>query len=740
MPNQGRIIIKGVVQGVGFRPYVYSKAIEYGMRGTVLNAGSEVRIDAWGERFDAFLGEIEKGTPLSVIDSVKVLPLTGKSPHSFSISKSLDGVRSGIIPPDIATCDDCIRDIFSRGGRYEGYFGTSCVNCGPRYSIIRTLPYDRVRTAMEEFPPCAPCQKEYSEPSYRRHHAQTIACETCGPALSLHDSKGTIIRATDPLKRTAELLDADHIIAIMGIGGFHIACSATMASDLKRRLGRPEQPFAVMAKREWITRETKITPEEEELLTSDISPISVLDKREPDAYSEISNLHTIGCMVPYTGLHHLLFAELNSPFLIMTSANAPGYPMITSLKEAILKLSGKVDLFLSHNREIVNRCDDSVVRKGYIIRLSRGYAPKRTRMNLGPDDILGTGPELNATVTLYHDGFCITSPHVGNVRNPGTYAYHKETIACLQNLMTPDIRIIAHDLHPQFLSTRYAKEMAKETGAELVPVQHHVAHIAATCTEECVGIAIDGVGYGSDGTIWGGEVFQGTVPDLTRVGHLLPILMPGGDQATLWPERMLYGILPDEMTKEILGRRGWTEQELSVLERQVEKKFNTSVTTSTGRVLDAAAALLGICRKKTYDGEPAMRLESAAYGHSPEKWDLPVIDSGGMQILDTAALLRNTRDQYLKNPRDTGAIRRTAASFQYNLARGIATIACNCALSAGISKVALSGGVAYNEAIRETIRETVTEEGLELVMNRDMPLGDGCISYGQCVFAGFKKK
>lgn len=592
---------------------------------------------------------------------------------------------------------------------------------------------------MDMFPPCPGCFEEYSDPSSRRHHAQTIACHECGPELILYSGVGEAAGGTSPVKKTAELLDKGKIVAIRGIGGFHIACTGEMAAVLKKRLNRTEQPLAIMAKKEWILDNTSISPEEEKILQSDISPIVILDKRDPEAFDHISNLHTIGCMVPYTGLHHLLFSHLSAPFLIMTSANAPGYPMITTYPEAVSRLSGVADYYLTHTRDIINRCDDSVIRKGAIIRLSRGYAPKRTRISLGDLSVLGTGPELNSTVTLYTKGFCITSPHVGNVRNPGTFEYLKETTECLLNLMQADISIIAHDLHPQFLSTRYAKELGEKTGASLVPVQHHEAHIAATFQEECIGIAIDGVGYGSDGTIWGGEIFEGAAPDYSRVGHLMPVLMPGGDLAATWPERMLYGILPDEDTRGILLSRGWAEQDVSIIEKQVMRRFNTAVSSSTGRVLDAAAALLGICRKKTYDGEPAMKLESLAHGTKPESWDIPLTRTGQAEVLDTPALLKKARDLYMKHPDDRRVIRKTAASFQYNLARGIAMIASNAAASSGLQIIALSGGVAYNEMIRETIQKTVQSNGFNLHINHDMPFGDGCISFGQCVFAGKKE-
>lgn len=736
MAGQGRIIIRGIVQGVGFRPFVFATARTYGVVGSVQNAGSEVRIDAWGERFDEFCQEVARGTPLSVIDSVEISPISGPAPITFSIIPSAEGILSGLIPPDIATCRDCVDDIFSAEGRYYHYFATSCVNCGPRYSIIRNLPYDRERTAMDEFPPCQSCVREYEDPDCRRHHAQTIACTRCGPELILMHADGEPVTTSDPIRETARLLDQGEILGIRGIGGFHIACITDRATELKSRLAREEQPFAIMAPMPVIRELTNISAEEARTLESPQAPIVVLDKKDPDSVPHVSALHTLGCMVPYTGLHHLLFAHLKAPFLIMTSANVPGYPMITDPDIARERLSGTIGYLLSHTRDIVNRCDDSVIRKDHIIRLSRGIAPLRTRIDLGNLAIVGVGPELNANASLYQDGFVVTSPHVGNVRNPATFAYLKETIDRLSRFLKPDIRIIAHDLHPQFLSTRLAREMAEVTGAECIPVQHHMAHIAAACQEPCVGIAIDGVGYGTDGTVWGGEIFAGTVPHLTRAAHLKPALMPGGDLATRFPERMLYGILPDEETTHILRDRGWADSDLNVIRQQVAKRFNTIQTTSTGRILDAASALLGICRRKTYDGEPAMRLESAAWGKKPVRWEIRIEEKDGCLILDTPHLLKTARTAYHEAQHDEERIKTIAASFQYNLARGIALMAISTAEEGGYSLVALSGGVAYNQSIRETISQEIHSHGLEMIIPTSHPLGDGCISYGQCIWAG----
>jgi len=737
MQKTGRITVRGIVQGVGFRPFVYAQACDLGIAGTVKNLGSEVEIYARGERFEEFVGAVSRGPPLARIDSVDVTGTIREIPDGFLILPSGTGSHTGMIPPDIAICSECIMDIFTAGGRYENYWATSCVNCGPRYSIIEEIPYDRERTSMAEFPMCPVCAGEYRDPRSRRHHAQTIACSTCGPVLTLSDRSGKRVDCCNPVKEAAGLLDAGFILAMRGIGGFHLSCIEDSAGKLKHRLGRIEQPFAVMVRPDALDRMAIVSPAERELLESQVHPIVVLDKRDPTAHAGISNLHTIGCMLPYTGLHHLLFRHLSHPLLIMTSANMPGYPMITETDLAMGKLNEDADFFLTHNRRIVNRCDDSVMRDGYIIRLSRGIAPKRTAIDLGNRCILGVGPELNANATIYRNGFAITSPHVGNVRNPPTLEYLQETVQNLQRILGAKFDCIAHDLHPQFLSTRFARELAAENDLELVPVQHHRAHIAAATTGPCVGIAIDGVGYGDDGTIWGGEIFAGQVPDLRRVAHLEAVAMPGGDLATRFPERMLYGILPEEEVLALLASRGWSDVELHVLKKQVASGFNVATTTSTGRVLDAASALLGWCRERTYDGEPAMKLESAGAGAVAEPWDLSFSTVNGCEVLSTRSLIKTAFKQ-LQEPGadDLRRVRSLAASFQFNLARGIAALAIHAAEREGLRSIAVSGGVAYNHAIRETIREEVRKMGYECIINADYPLGDGGVSFGQCVYAG----
>lgn len=741
--QSGKIIIRGIVQGVGFRPFVYANAVAHGITGTVINHGSEVEIDAWGEAFEAFRDAVSKGPKMAVIDSVETLPLSpgAKRPDTFSILPSQDGARTGFVPADIATCKHCLEDVTNPESRYFGYWATSCTDCGPRYSIIHTVPYDRERTAMNAFPKCGACEADYTNPANRRHHAQTIACEDCGPKLSLLKGDGSPVETDNPIQRAAELLDAGEILAIRGIGGFHIACIESIAKRLKEILGRPNQSLAVMMQEKSLS-DYVLPPSKAdlELMTGPVHPITILDKTDPLSHMELSRLHNLGVMFPYTALHHLLFLQLKSPLLVMTSANAPGTPMITDTKTIIEKMGkrGVVSYILTHNREIVNRCDDSVVRDGYIIRLSRGLAPLRTRMDLGSRHILGVGPELNANASIYKGNFLITSPHIGNIRNPATVAYLKETIGKLTSLTGAKPEIIAHDLHPQFLSTRTAQEIAEETGAVLCPVQHHKAHIASVTQEEVVGIAVDGVGYGDDATIWGGEILTGDpVNGYVRSGHLEQVVMPGGDLATQFPERMLYGILPKDEILSLLQSRGWTDSSLSVLKQMTARRFNSPVTTSTGRVLDAAAALLGICREHTYDGEPAMTLEAYAFRGVSQPMEIPVTTGpDGAFVLSTSSILSEAYSM-MEDGLDVCDI---AASVQETFAKGIARLAVLSAEKTGIRRSALSGGVAVNRTIRETILSEMEKGGCPCIVNPRYPFGDGCISAGQVITAGMLSK
>ena len=751
------IIISGIVQGVGFRPFVYAMAQKYRISGTVRNVGSMVVIDAYApsnkndeiseKRLQNFIEEVSKGTIHSVIDFVTVTQIKEDKisptyPESFSIaaSSSGTGARSGFIPPDIATCPACLADIYGNTS-YTSYFATTCVNCGPRYSVISGMPYDRVETSMEAFPLCQSCEAEYLDPHSRRHHAQSISCPVCGPQLSLLLGTGEVVVSSNPIAQAAALLDAGAVVAIRGNGGFHIACIEEKADALKRSLGRSTQALAIMASEPAIETLAYVSSDEWSLLRSPAAPIVVLRRRDLSPRPS-TMLHTIGCMLPYTGLHHLLFSHLEHPFLIMTSANAPGTPMVTETDDAIKRLSGIVTHILTHNREIINRCDDSVVRDGFLLRLSRGYAPRRVQTPLGDKAILGVGPELNANVTVYQQQFCVTSPHIGNIRNPETLSYHHETIKRLSALLSFSPDCVAHDAHPSFLTTRYAKELAKKCDIPAIPMQHHRAHIIAAAGPDAidadciVGIALDGTGYGDDGTAWGGEVFSGHILDLKRVGHLEPVILPGGDLASEFPERLLYGFLPRDLVHDLLIERGWALHDILLIEKQIERGMNVPRSSSAGRVLDAVAALLGVCTHKTYDGEPAMQLETHAYGAGYQDLELQFARKGGCTELVTSSLL----NQAYTMSRSGVSSPCIAASMQHALARGISRIAIEAADKVGVKEVHLSGGVFYNAQIRGEVINEITRSGLECVLNKQYPLGDGCISYGQCVYAGLLRK
>ncbi len=741
-----RIRVTGVVQGVGFRPFVYRIAHAHGLAGSVCNrgdAGVEIVVEGDRQAVEAFLIDLrEKQPPLARIGAIETEELTPIHEAEFKIVPSKDGSGSaGAIPPDIAICAECVGDIFGET-RYRGYWATSCTNCGPRFTVIEGLPYDRPRTSMRDFPMCEACASEYTDPLDRRYHAQTIACPQCGPKLTFDGS------TADPIARTAAALRAGKIVAIKGIGGTHIACDATNAEvvdELRARLGRPGQPFALMATEEILTRIAEVGPEEWELLRSPRRPIVVLHQR-PGALpgSVAPGLDTVGAMLPYSGLHHLLFAELDFP-LVMTSANRPGSPMLIENDRIERELSGIVDHCLLHDRRIVARCDDSVVRVSggstKLLRRSRGYVPEQFEIDLGEAPILALGPESDLVFALYFDHRVTLSQHIGTVDDLDTFAFLKEAIDHLRKITgAPPPRIIACDLHPGFLTTRYAAELAARSGARLVQVQHHVAHLAAVMAEhelaEAVGIVLDGYGYGNDGTAWGGEIFLARAGRISRVGSLSPVPLPGGDLAARRPLRMTAaylhaaGVERGEIAR-LLRRQGMPDAEVNAVLGQLATGLNAPPTTSAGRFLDAVAALLGVAAARTYEGEPAMRLEAAAAGGTPIPGIQPkLLARDGLILLDTVSGFRE-----LYRRIDSAAPADIAASAQAYLADGAARIAIELARREGMNTVALSGGVAYNDAISARIRARVEGAGLAYRTNELVPCGGGGVSLGQAAIA-----
>jgi hydrogenase maturation protein HypF len=740
-PNErtrAKIRVKGVVQGVGFRPFVYKHAVELHLTGYVKNLGAHVDIDVEGSHaaIVKFIDFLKQGPPISRIDDVRVEWHRPRGYTEFIITSSGEG-EFGFTSPDIAICDDCLRDL-RQSSRYEEYWATSCVNCGPRFTVTERLPYDRETTSMVDFPMCSECEREYRNPEDRRHHAQTIACERCGPTLALLDTD--LNRLDEPIQTAGRLLLEGQVVAIKGVGGFHLACIFNSAVKLKQRLGRMTQPLAIMAPNEaWVEDNLRVSGLERIHLTSNKRPIVVLDKRDEGKFNEVSNLHNIGVMLPYSGLHHLLFDIVDQP-LIMTSANTPGEPMIIAIDDALANLRQKADFFLLHDRRIVNRCDDSVMRvldQPTFIRMSRGYAPTSFPVPVHYDkNILALGAEMNATVTTYKDGRCFVSQHVGNIDKPKTFDYLEASVHKLVSMSGVDVSVIAHDYHPTLRSTRLAAELG-----ETYAVQHHQAHIASLIGEgaprDLVGVAIDGIGYGYDGTIWGGEVF---LPTLERIGGLRPVPMPGGDLATRYPVRMIAGILHDIYEQRKLAATlislGLNKLESSILLEQIERGVNVPMTSSTGRVLDAVSAALGVCQKRTYDGEPAMTLEGVAhYGHPDVELPLEIVTYDGRQVLDTRPLLA----EVLRAKEARKSSKDIAASAQTIIARGIATIAVEAAQDAGMRNVGLSGGVAYNKAITKTVHRVCDTHGCLFFSNTKVPRGDGGISFGQAVLTAMVK-
>jgi hydrogenase maturation protein HypF len=761
MQNEARLLhITGTVQGVGFRPFIYQIAKANGLSGYVKNLGNYVEILIEGDRksLDNFIKELpEKKPPLAKVTEIKTknVPFSGYS--KFIIVPSESGVfENSIIPPDTAICEQCRAEIFDPSSRYYHYPFTVCTNCGPRYTTVRTLPYDRENTTMADFPLCPECEKEYTDPLNRRYHAQPVCCPRCGPEIWLSDPEGNVLaKGYEAITRASDLLQQGSILAVKGFGGFHIACNARKeepVNELRNRLRRPEQPFAVMAKNAGIVESfAELEDGGGEYLTSYRRPITVLPRSKEFSLAEsvAPNLHNIGVMLPYTGTQNLLFDRVPDAVYVMTSANLPGRPMVVENMEALEKLKGIVDFYLLHNRVIANRNDDTVIRivngRAAFIRRSRGFVPEPIDLPFEIEASIGVGAEMNSTVTVAKGKLAYISQYIGNTSHVETFRYHSEVVRHLIRLTGIDPLYWGCDLHPAFNTTRFALKMG---GEDTLQVQHHYAHMLALMADNSLpldsrilGIALDGVGYGSDGTVWGGELFESSYFGFERAGHLLPQPMPGGDLASKVPSRMVLGILSGGLGRAELEKLPLTfpkgAAEFSTVIKQLETGVNVVRSSSTGRVLDAAAALLGICAVRTYDGEPSMKLEAAARA-STHMVDLPVVfkkdRDSGVPVLDTTELLMGVYELSGKySPSNL------AFAVEESLATGISELAASLAAKRGFEKIGLSGGVAYNDHITSCIAGTVKEAGFEFLSHRQVPCGDGCISFGQAVAAGLEK-
>lgn len=808
--RHAHIHVTGIVQGVGMRPFVYREAMAHGICGWVLNAGDGVHIEAHApaDALDAFVAALSEHAPAAArVGRVDIADLgpggwSAANEQGFRIVASQDQTaHTTLVSPDIATCDDCLRELFDPADRRYHYPFINCTNCGPRFTIIRSLPYDRAATSMDRFPMCPKCAAEYADPLDRRFHAQPDACFDCGPHITWREAVngdacgnssatptvGTTREASDAIiERCVELLASGGIVAIKGLGGFHLACDAAneqAVAELRRRKRRSNKPLAVMVRSLADTeRLCHIDDAERDLLAGSIRPIVLLRRRtvdegngsSPDALalapSVARDLPELGAMLPYTPLQHLLLAAAEAcgtHALVMTSGNLSEEPIETDddLAWEHLVAAGIADALLGNDRAILSRYDDSVVRVvgGAVmpVRRARGYAPQPLplpALDGAPSCVLACGPQQKATIALTREGTngeatCFVSQHIGDVENGATFDAWNAARARLKNLFDLAPAALACDLHPSYLSSQWAREQARKCNLPLVEVQHHHAHITSVMAEaiaagqlttdaRVLGIAFDGTGAGTDGTIWGGEFLVAGLADFERAAHLRTWALPGGAASVRDARRNAFALLSELGLLEHPGAAGLLstldEQTRDITTTMIERNINSPRTSSMGRLFDAAAAVLGICDKATYEGEPAIELEAAAWralGSKTVRLDgnhtgvfTPADDS---PILDPQPLIET-----LLNGIEAGVpADRLALGFHIAITHATTHIAYEICDREGLDTVALSGGVFMNRLLLKLLTHELKDAGLAVLVPHTVPVNDGCIAYGQAAIA-----
>jgi len=721
-----------------------------------LNTSGDVKIEVEGDReaLDKFVDELETmAPPLARIEGITAVEATVKGYTQFEIRHSLaEEGKYQLVSPDIATCEACKRELLSPEDRRYRYPFTNCTNCGPRFTIIEDIPYDRPKTTMRCFKMCPECQREYDDPLDRRFHAQPNACPKCGPSLSLVNGSGETIACPDVIAEASKLLKEGKILAIKGLGGFHLACDATNAGaiqTLRDRKRRPYKPLAIMlATVEEIKEHCFVSEEEEKLLASPECPILLLRWKEDSSVSRkiAPELKHLGVMLPYTPLHHVLLRETGMP-LVMTSGNISEEPIAKDNDEAIRRLKGIADFFVVHNRDIYARYDDSlaIVEKGkpQLVRRARGYAPYPIHLPFRAKEILACGAELKNTFCATKEDHAFFSQHIGDMENLETLEHFENTIELYLKLFRIKPQILAYDLHPEYLSTKYAKERADEF--TLVPVQHHHAHIVSCMVENgvqepAIGVAFDGTGYGSDGTIWGGEFLIADYKGFERVGHLEYVPLPGGAAAIERPYRMAFSYLYTLLGEGILDcelpfLRDVDQHEKEVMKRQLEKGINCPLTSSCGRLFDGISALLGIRGKVDYEAQAAIELEMAAPDdfQSIESYPFFIAEQDGVKIVKLSELFKAVIHD-VDNRLSVGTI---SAKFHRTIAQIAAEMCQRIAAERGIRKVALSGGVFQNRLLLRLTTDLLEKEGFVVLTHSLVPTNDGGISLGQATIANF---
>ncbi|MCK4330672.1 carbamoyltransferase HypF [candidate division WOR-3 bacterium] len=753
-----QIFIKGVVQGVGFRPFVYRIATAHNLRGVIQNRANGVFIEVEGKNDDVnmFLKELEsESPPISRIEEIKTqrhLPVGYKE---FSIKGSaFDKAKGVLISPDVATCDSCLEELFNSSNRRFHYPFINCTNCGPRFTITCDVPYDRPNTTMQEFQMCNECQSEYDNPSNRRFHAQPNACPVCGPEVELLEISKLDVKSRGyrAVEDAARLLKEGKILAIKGLGGFHLACDATndkVIRLLRRRKSRDSKPFALMAK-DLVTvkKYCKVSSREQKSLLSYRRPI-VLLKKKLDLEGVATRNKYLGFMLPYTPLHHLLFDISNvPPVLVMTSGNISDEPITYKNKNAATHLKNIADFLLTHNRKIHMRCDDSVVRifkdKQVFIRRSRGYIPEPIELPFKTHrDILACGGELKNTFCLIKGRYAFLSHYIGDMENIEVLNAFTEGIRHFKHIFSIKPDMVAYDLHPEYLPTKYALEvLTKDPELKGVGIQHHHAHIASCMAEngisgEVIGVSFDGLGYGTDGNLWGGEFFIANYKGFRRKAHLDYIPMPGGVLAIKEPWRMtasyLWHIFGDEFLK--LGiefTRSIDKDKWEVLKNLVRHNVNSPLTSGAGRLFDAVSALLGICRFSYYEGQAAIELE----GNAEENYYLPYDYEISGEIIKTDKIFMGMVED-IRTKKDVGII---TARFHRTISEIIIDMCCRIRKDSDLNMVALSGGVFQNMILLRQVVDGLREKRFDVYINHRVPTNDGGISLGQAVIANSRIK
>jgi hydrogenase maturation protein HypF len=748
--KRAEIGIAGIVQGIGFRPFIYNLAQKHLIRGWVLNNEKGVLIDAESEdgNLDRFIQDIPKlAPPLARIESFDVKYLEPSGYNTFEIRKSEEAQEKFVlISPDMATCDQCLSELFSpKNFRYRYPF-INCTLCGPRFTIVQDIPYDRRKTTMAPFTMCPVCQKEYEDPSDRRFHAQPNACSTCGPSLRLEDRKGKEVSG-DPIVKTLDLLSKGTIVAIKGLGGFHLACDAInqdAVSSLRSRKFREDKPFAVMCRNlDEVKEHCEVNEEEEKLLLSVERPVVILRKKKDShvSHAVVPYQDTLGVMLPYSPLHHLL---LNGPLktLVMTSGNVSDEPISYKNEEAFRRLSKIADYFLFHNREIHMRCDDSVTRmfdgKPYILRRSRGYVPFPIKLSFPLEMILACGGELKNTFCLTRGQYAFMSHHIGDLENLETLTSFEEGIEHFKRLFYIEPKAVAYDLHPDYLSTQYALSIP---GIPRIGVQHHHAHIVSAMAEngmegDVIGVALDGTGFGLDGTIWGGEFIRANLRDFDRLAHLKKVPMPGGSMAIKEPWRMAMVYLSeafrDETAKlKINLMKRIDSQKWGVLKKAIEKKINTPSTSSMGRLFDAISSLLSIRDEVHYEGQAAIELEMIADHGAKEEYPFHIYKDGKPMVVDPAEMVRGIVHDLI----DGAPTSEISGKFHQTISRIVVETCETIRSDEKLNRVVLSGGVFQNMFLLSLVAEGLKRSDFDVYTHHLVPTNDGGISLGQAVIA-----